>query len=573
MGDNPDFPYSYHTFLFPFIWNDNGNVCMEEFSSILSKKHWVETSWDEEKIPKKAAGRTQEQAKEDYFLDYASYQYFTGAARDVVFNSRGDNVTRVYEFNPDGRPIRNRGQYIITKSYDNPEKSERFELNINGIKLNLYNTGVGIITFELEYRGIKFVDGRRADSRTMDDVDKINEYGRRINYPYWPGQGKSHPLVADRIKIILNGQKFSEELFLENAKTLQDRFDANRDAVSLSFVMKPITDLLGGTVTSFETEKKSDKYFIRPCIDDRMFVCCLVCDPKFAERVKGNYSKGHEYAYLRDCDASVGHDERTVSSALYRFLFIENSVSCNSATMRKALLRDSVYDRWINWGTVYGVTHHSLVCVTGLPDVVEDSVINPFITTYIHMARMALVQRASLLALEAEASALAESFAPDRSVNIEQLERISKLHEKYVKSQNQILLHEVTAQEQGVELFDMLQKQLYIGRGKQELNSQLQNLYSIANINFDRLQLEAEQKEAEADRRRERVVYRVGFVALFWAIMQVLPSILKLQEGRTLHYFASDGLILAAAAIVITIIIWRFVVRNKPRGDRHGRRK
>ena len=582
-----DFAYSYHTFMFPFIWNDNGNIGMDEFAKALSKKHWFDISWGEEKIPSKYTGVTDEQYKRDYLLDYASSQYFTAAARDMVFNIRGDNVTRLFEFRYDGRSIRNEAKYVITKTQKYTRICEKYELIINGIKLNLYNTGVAIITFELEYHGTKVTDGKPGASRAIDDVNKINEHGRRISYPYWPGEGMIHDLVADRIDIIFSEKVFSE-LFSENSNDLQKNFELYKSEVSLTYVMDPITQILeldsGFKLTSLRGKKESGNLFIQPCIDDRMFVCCLVSDPEFAGRIKGDYAEKKEYAYLGDCGDSVDDecDIQTVSSELYRFLFIENSSSCNSATMRHELLNDCVNNRWINWGTVYGVTHHSFVCVTGLPDKVQYNVINPFLTIYVHMARIALAQRATLLALQAEASALAEGLSMDGVVSVGQLGQISTLHEKFVKAQNQILLYEITAQEQGVELFDKLQSQLNIGCGKDELNNQLKNLYSIANINIDKLRLEAEQREALADRMRDNTLYRVGFVALFWAIVQVLPEIINVKKlitfndipivDRIINLVKPDGLVLMLFAFGLTIIVRKFVRRKVPGSKKRERR-
>src|ERR1035437_9270695 len=158
-----ELPYSYHTFIFPFIWNDNGNVSAEEFIKVLNPKHWFEISWKSENI--------KTTNKEDYFLDYAAFQYFTKPACNMIFNTRDDNVVRNFEFRYNGISIREKGYFFISKA------KEKFELKINGIELKLFNTGVAVLSFELEYSGVKFVQGEKENSKTFDDLNKINEFG------------------------------------------------------------------------------------------------------------------------------------------------------------------------------------------------------------------------------------------------------------------------------------------------------------------------------------------------------------------------------------------------------------
>ena len=50
MNKDKKSTYSYHTFLFPFIWNDNEDIEGENsFEKVLGNR-WFETSWGREEI-------------------------------------------------------------------------------------------------------------------------------------------------------------------------------------------------------------------------------------------------------------------------------------------------------------------------------------------------------------------------------------------------------------------------------------------------------------------------------------------------------------------------------------------
>lgn len=502
-----DLPYSYHTFLFPFIWNDGGKVTWDGFQKVLAiGRHWFETDWKEEAIP---AGI----GRDDWLQDYAAFRYFTDAANRVIFCTCGGNAAHCFEYRYNGQPLRNIGTYIITKG------SEVFRLNINAIRLNVYDTGVAILVFELENR----------ECRSLVEVNKINEYGRRINLPYLT-PGSSHNLCADKIAIDVSGEVFTED-YLQKLNELGEDFDAAKKTISLSYIMKPIQHIIdsdsGYEVTSTRAHRGAKKLFIKPCVDDRMFVCCLVLDEAFADEIKGEKDQG-EYAYLSSGDKSEGRNSNsnndiinpTISTDLYQFAYIETSPSCRSRKMRRKLLEECVYDRWIDDGTIYAATHHSLVCATKCED--PNPVINPFLTLYVQLAKLALVQRATILALSDEAAGVAEGLNTDRDITSEQIEAIEKLQARYVKAQNQLMLFEATVQEQGVEVYNLIKEQLYIKKNLSEFDRQMNNLRDVANISHDRLERKIDDERQKSEKKISNLLNVIAIIGFLLALIQVL---------------------------------------------------
>ena len=181
---------------------------------------------------------------------------------------------------------------------------------------------------------------------------------------------------------------------------------------------------------------------------------------------------------LQDLYMEGAADETTLSARLYKFMYIENDLSCENPEMRKRILSESVYDRWVQMGTIYGITHHSVCCITN-PFVVNE-VINPFLIEYVQMAAMVLVQRSVIIMLEDEVAAVSNKFKENTDVSESDIREIERLQAKYVKIQNQILLSEVTAQEQGVEVYRMIRKQLYIQDNLNDLDMSMSNLRDIS---------------------------------------------------------------------------------------------
>ena len=59
---------------------------------------------------------------------------------------------------------------------------------------------------------------------------------------------------------------------------------------------------------------------------------------------------------------------------------------------------------------------------------------------------------------------------------------LENLQKRYVKFKTQVLLFEVTPQEQGYEIYRLMQKQLYIDEEKEKLDDIMNSLYEVANV-------------------------------------------------------------------------------------------
>ncbi len=473
-----DFAYSYHTFMLPFLWSTELKT-LDDFERQLARTG--ELRWT--RVRKDAHKTTDPEyySQLQYFKkDAANILLYSGVAH-LVRHYRLETQTHNYSRSANGQA---KGQYRITKTYklekeadNDPDEYETvcYELEVNQIKLSVFYTGVALLSLELENWGDKTVthpDGSvtRESSANPDDVNAINEFGRRVAFPFIPN-APENGLTADQIVISLCGQTFEENF----AETLTQLQQGKRELRSY-FVMKPICQILapdGRLTTDYREAADKKKYFIEPIIDDRMYVCCLVADAELSKELHQKDSDG---------ESIVFSDEK-----FYKLGFIECDCSCPTLRMRKEIMHRCVYDRWIDYnfkskkdpeyesgysGTVDIITHHSLVRLTS-PG--AGPVINAFLSQYVLMASLALVQRATLIALENQCVA-------------QKPEDIVKLQEKYANAHNDILLDACTVQEQGVEEFHKLQEELFVHEQMDSLEKRLQGLYEVANLHHGRVQ-------------------------------------------------------------------------------------
>ena len=178
---------------------------------------------------------------------------------------------------------------------------------------------------------------------------------------------------------------------------------------------------------------------------------------------------------------------------LYRFIYVDSGCcSCQNQQMLDDSLEEVIYKRWTNYGTLMAVTQHSFVCI-GAPGDYEGAkndfiatVYNPFLTMYRDMARLAIVQRALIIALAKEATDISSKVSCAIELSQRDVEKIQNLQKKYVACQNQLLLFEVTTQLQGIELYEKFQKEFFVKEQRERLESQISNLYDIANMHENR---------------------------------------------------------------------------------------
>ncbi len=520
--------YSYHTFMYPFSYDAGKDEGKLQIDGQL---------WEEEADPKegKVLWENGQDVPEEALLVYNEYQYFFPQARRYIFNSSLESEHVLYRMKGlDGLQGRSTYQIKTTKIKGTGEQKKeilkQYELLLRNIRLSVYpRLKIGILLFETEY-----------EKHSLADVLDINDLGRRLFAPCIAYQDQ-------RLKSILTADEIS--IFIQDGRNYAIQFHQKEynNEQEIAFIRQ----ILG--ILDEQTKIKS-------ILDDRMFTVCLVRDGALADTpFLKNLHRG-----LEDWEQE-GKGIKDVRK-IYEFIFMDRKgdCTCHSRRMLEQELKAHIYDRWIDYGTFHGITEYSFVCATGEDKSLVPQVINPFLTSYVDMAKLALAQRAALTKIE---DAIPE--IPDGGLKEdEDVERIRKVWEQYLLCQCKLCLPEVTFQQQGAEIYRMLKEALGIHGMNAQLEEKLDNLHNVAELYY-------QQQEQESDKKVNTAINMITYIGLFltcfsvyqdfvfgaWGSEATLMSWLHINNG-TFRGLLGAGLLVLWVA-VLAIRLWQMFSKYK----------
>ena len=101
------------------------------------------------------------------------------------------------------------------------------------------------------------------------------------------------------------------------------------------------------------------------------------------------------------------------------------------------------------------------------------------------MVKLTLLQRASILRFSDEASKIADEIKHYNKKKAGDC-KLKKLHQDYLWFVNRLYFREVTAQEQGIELYNLMQEKMEISRDIKDLDREIDDLYQFEGLEADR---------------------------------------------------------------------------------------
>ncbi len=457
-------PFSYHVFMFPFKWDycSSGrikNIYELPIKERLNIKKFNEFLGDE---------WTYKEFKIDEPSDYNEYVYFYEYVRDAIYNTKNlsdrklfnDETSYYYE----NKKITRQNNY---KYFIKLKTGKLFELAIEAVSLKLYETGAGILSFHLTNNN--YYD--------KEDILKINDFGRRI-YPQFLGYNYS----LDKVKESF----FSDYIYIDNERKPDDKinktgfensnynkFNSNSqsDINEIKNNSSPIIlpDFIHSLFTQeyITTKIRRNSIVISPIIDDRMYVLCWYGNDFITNELKGYDDRKNEYNFL-------------YSDFWYQFVFVDgNGKTCQSKVMSKNLLNDVTNDRWIEYNTLYGISRYSFVCLTNESFIGKSVILTHCKTMYFQMALLCLAQRVSMLRFSNEVTHIS-------SLKETKIIKVTELYKMYLNFVNKIYFREVTAQEQGIELYKMMHKNMNIDNDIKDLNYEIAELHNYISLINDK---------------------------------------------------------------------------------------
>lgn len=534
-------PYSSHIFLFPFKFkveaekNQKKEKQNEIFIGYIKEKWKIGIAETETKEEKELRIRTEKVTlynEKKYFHDFVHPAIFASLEYNDnrQINSISKKVDLIYRIT-----IKKRKYDPAQSTSDDDQKNSTYEnyaidLNLKKITLDIYNEGIGIFSFHLDF----FPEPVLDENNKLSNVLLINQYGRRLYPPFL--DLRYGDFNIDEVNSELEGTKRRElpesiSIFDRNEMVCVENWDYFQIPMNefnvlnaSTYIPKHILYFLGLKELKnkywFEySEKEKDikkaELNLKLVLDDRMFVMSWLGAKQLTEefqkqKIKLNEEKEQFGYVLSDlCKRQIGNNEaggfyRNVSEPVsfiprysnkyrylnndfwYQYVFIDGSTkTCQNEIMQEQLLSKHTYDRWVGYNTLYGITRYSFVILSmpfkelKTPEVNAAFIPGHLQTIYFRMVSLVLLQRAMVLDFSKRINDIDISIEnEDKKIQKEAL----LLYKTYRDFINKTFHREVTAQEQGIELYDMLQEHLRVEKQAKELEKEFDEMNRFISL-------------------------------------------------------------------------------------------
>lgn len=396
----------------------------------------------------------------------------------------------------------------------------------NVLMINQYGRRIYPPFLYLKYEDFgKFKYSDRNNKRKVfqNSIDEVS--GQNLSNPL---AGTKHRELAESISMFKQGSNPTED---EVCDWKEFNNIAELDLNSLHYIPKHIlrflelkrSDKKDESRYLFEipinNKKKQNKYemTLEPILDDRMFVMCWLgteqLNSNFAkdrnnlikekddfgyvlsdlcQRKHGGYEAGGFYRNF-DQNRSLAINKSfdgygfIANDFWYKYIFVDGDAkSCQCETMQEKLAEKHTYDRWVDYNTLYGVTRYSFNMISApLKELRKPSnnaafVVEYFQTTYFKMVSLVLVQRSMILKYSKDIN---DYYSCEK--NVIEGDKLES-YPNYLRFINNYFFREISTQEQGIELYEMLLEQLRIENQAKELEKEYDELYRLNNIESTR---------------------------------------------------------------------------------------
>jgi hypothetical protein len=438
----PPPPVSFHGFIFPFDCRSR-----EHSSDVINRIGFLKQIRGYFDVPNSNWDIVDSASRITSLTDFNEYNYFYDFVRPALGHTPVSNTN-------DNLLLHFRCILKESPAFSIVVSNKSYLLRIASIEAKFFAPGMGTLSIN--------VFNERDDQSSPEDIILINQYGRRLYPPFysiplknagneayfsyndWSEGLKEHPEIATEIGI----SGISQGDF-------KTTFGEYRNAPSLDRCPPLINHLFPKMLT--------ENMLISPALDDRMFTMCWYGNDEIVTALK---------------DEKDGESPKYLSNDWwYRYIFVDGSSrTCQNPTMMKDLIRQHTYTRWTGWGTYWGIARYSWVALT--PKDVPPFIVAHIRTIYLRMAELALVQRACVLRFADLATQIGAMQPGDHKLPQE----MDRVFQSYMQFINQLQFREVTAQEQGIEMYDMLRRSMRLEEQIESLNKQIKELHSYASI-------------------------------------------------------------------------------------------
>ena len=345
--------------------------------------------------------------------DYNEYVYFYKPIRMALYTFRGQPIiVRNYEY--DG---------LTPLSYFELEQDNKaYRLAIKKIELKLYKTGIGLLCFRL------------ANMRygAIEDIEAINSFSTCVYPPALPIEKARRMGLPSCIRIHISD-------------TVEWKDDFKRNYYQQGLTISPlIMQVLGRTFTEKVECHLKNPFFIEPILGSQMFCSCMYYNEKLVEEIyKENIELGNltQLMSLNKQSHALAELDKVEDEAESQYLKCEEHI--------------------------YGINRYMLLCITKAKH--HDKL-------YDQLAKLALMQRATLLNLSSELARI--STLPKSELS----SAIASIYEVYIHFINQLYFKEVTEDLEGTYIYEQLAKAFKVQEELEQLNFEIDEVNEYANL-------------------------------------------------------------------------------------------
>lgn len=442
--------YSYHIFYFPFKWElrgDENKLFTEQTDleriPLNAHSFWGQMQYNPEE---KNASMDEVSIQERKEL-FGELQYYFDFVHPVLYDKKGEKNPIIFHFERE-EPKSGNVEYHITVRDKENQIDRKYILQVDAINLNLYSTGVGILSF--------YLANRMESQKDEYSVRDINQFGRRIMPPH-SGEFDANERSMLAKSIVITGLEGDAHRYLDffDYKIL----DEGPDSRGLSDVWEPAV-FIDSLIKDLSSEME-----VAPVIDDRMLVNCWYGNDELSNEIKNN-------------------EDFASSDFWYQYVFVDdkNNMTCQNEKMKQELLKKSTYGRWLSQGTLYGISRYSLLALTDRSWFALNILSMHMRTIYSRMFELIIIQRASVLRFSSEVTKVSCLSKGSRR---QLAERISSLYKEYIRFVNQVYFQSVTAQDQGIEMYNMMMQQFLLPEKVKNLDDEIGELNQYVTLIID----------------------------------------------------------------------------------------
>lgn len=469
---------SNHIFMFPFVikeWND------------FYGKIKGDGNWEDDKLNFNKSS------------SYNEFAYFFPQIRDALYGSDEDKKNReltenkIYNFR--------KGQYAIDVIGNGSGNKKRFTLELEKITLSIFNKSIGILSFHLQNFEYSY-----------NDILLINDFGRRI-YPQFLDENSGvdqtkNSFLADKITLSIDGKQVSEDF-----SRFKDIKNDDMSTIEQKMIPNFIEKLVGKS--------------IKPIIDDRMFVLSFVLDgnKNIIPHLNNFDEKKRQYGYLSD-------------DWWYKFVFVDGKgKTCQSKITCPDLIENATYDRWIEFGTLWGISRCSFVGISSW-----DLMMVHAKTIYYRVMTLLLMYRAMVIHLSGEVQKIVENISEDKFDEKTHSDS-QKVYKEYLKFLNGLYFREITPQEQGIEMFDKAFSIMKIETMIKDFDREIEELDNYIKFRVEK------KRNSQMD-----MLTKIGYYLL---PPSLVAGFLGVNVGNLSHHKSATDIGLLVVAIVLSFCIGR----------------